>query len=242
MIDVAYGQATDVGRVRSENEDDLLAAPPVFVVADGMGGHAGGAAASSAAVEEMAALARRDDLDPEQVRAAVAAAHARVRALSRPDGSRLGAGTTLTGLVAVTHEGSPTWLVLNVGDSRVYRLAGDSLLQVTTDHSLVQEMVDDGVLSAQDARFHPQRNVVTRALGGPGAVEPDLTLAPPQPSERWLVCSDGLTNELTDDEIAEVLRVETDPQAAADRLVQAAVQAGGQDNVTVVVVDVAGAA
>lgn len=236
MIDVVYGAATDVGRVRQVNEDALLAQPPVFVVADGLGGHEAGEIASRIVAEELGRLGGRDGLAVQDVTEALEAAGARVRGLSGPDGAALNAGTTATGIVAVQDGGEPAWLVFNVGDSRVYRLR-DELEQLSVDHSLVQELVDDGLLSQEQARHHPQRNVITRALGGVDRSDPDLRLVPPSPGTRWLLCSDGLTNELSDDDVARLLRAEDDPQAAADRLVRAALDAGGHDNIAVVVVD-----
>lgn len=236
MIDVSYGSATDVGRVRQVNEDALLAEPPVFAVADGLGGHEAGEVASGIVAEELGRLGGREDVEADDLVAALEAAAGRVRELSTPTGAPLNAGTTATGLVGVHGDHGPEWLVFNVGDSRVYRL-GEELEQVSVDHSLVQEMVDEGMLSPEQARYHPQRNVVTRALGGAERAEPDLRRVRAAPGTRWLVCSDGLTNELSDDELAAVLRSEPDPQAAADRLVREALEAGGHDNVAVVVVD-----
>ena len=236
MIDVAYGCATDVGRVRQVNEDALLAQPPVFLVADGLGGHEAGEVASGIVAEELARLGGREALAVQDVTEAIGAAGARVHGLTGPGGGALNAGTTATGIAEVVHEGRPAWLVFNVGDSRVYRL-GERLEQLSVDHSLVQELVDDGMLSAEQARHHPQRNVITRALGGVERSDPDLHLVAPAPGTRWLLCSDGLTNELSDDEVALVLRGEGDPQGAADQLVRKALEAGGHDNVTVVVVD-----
>jgi protein phosphatase len=238
MIEVAVGSATHRGHVRDVNEDSLLAAAPVFVVADGMGGHEAGDVASRIVVEELTALTGADAVEPDAVRQALEACDERVRALTGDDGVPLGAGTTVAGIVAVERDGHPFWLVVNVGDSRVYRLADGELRQVSVDHSLVQELVDDGVIDAASARTHPQRNVITRAVGGAGAFEPDYWLLPPVAGERLLICSDGLTNEVEDAVIRDVLAAEPDPAAAVDKLVAAALDAGGHDNVSVVVVDV----
>ena len=129
------------------------------------------------------------------------------------------------------------WVVFNVGDSRVYRLANDALAQVTVDHSEVTELVAAGEISAKSARTHPHRNVVTRSLGTDPAPNPDLWVFPPTAGERFLICSDGLTLELDDTVITDVLTTESDAQRAAETLVQRAVSAGGRDNVTAIVVD-----
>ena len=161
-----------------------------------------------------------------------------MRALPKGTGRR--PGTTATGVVLTEHGRPPCWLVLNVGDSRTYRMAGAVLEQVTQDHSEVAELVAAGVVAAEDASRHPRRNVVTRVLGGGSPqVEPDVWLLPVSPGDRMLVCSDGLTDELSDARIEAELRATDDAQEAADRLVAAALAAGGNDNVTVIVVDAA---
>jgi PPM family protein phosphatase len=239
MIDVAYGCVTHRGRVRDHNEDSVFASGGVFVVADGLGGHAAGDVASRIAVEELGGLASGNGpVEPDDVRAAFRAADARVRELEDDGGAPLGAGTTVVALVEVQHSGRPAWLVANIGDSRIYRFSGGDLVQVSVDHSLVQELVDGRLLSPEAARHHPQRNVITRALGTVAGPGPDYWLLEPTAGERLLLCSDGLTNEVEDDDIRKVLTAEPDPVAAADRLVEAALEAGGRDNVSVVLVDV----
>ncbi|WP_298454518.1 PP2C family serine/threonine-protein phosphatase [uncultured Cellulomonas sp.] len=230
----SWGSATDRGRVRRLNEDSLLAHSPVFVVADGMGGHDAGDVASRVTVEEFAALGGRDGVTHDDVEAAFARAAGRVR---EAVGAGRTAGTTVAG-VAVAAGGAPYWLVFNVGDSRVYRLAGGALEQVSVDHSVVQDLVDSGRLRPADAQWHPDRHVITRAVGTGAVPEPDYWLIPAGAADRLLLCSDGLTQELDDDAIRYLLLDQPDPQAAAQILVQAAVEAGGRDNVTVVVVDV----
>jgi PPM family protein phosphatase len=142
-------------------------------------------------------------------------------------------GTTLSGLAVLDTD---QWAVLNVGDSRVYRYAGGRLAQLTVDHSAVQALVDAGLLDPRAALRHPRRNVVTRSLGTQPPPVPDIALRDPAVGERFLICSDGLTNELSDAEIGSLLAEIEDPQQAADQLVEQAVQAGGRDNVTVIVV------
>ncbi|NYF98250.1 protein phosphatase 2C domain-containing protein [Janibacter cremeus] len=230
------GSATDTGRVRDHNEDALLAEGSVLVVADGMGGHAAGEVASGIAVETMRELVDRDEPTPDDVTGQILRANERILDSVRTHPQQRGMGTTVTGLVLVTHEDRAQWAVVNVGDSRVYRLVGEGLTRVTVDHSEVQELIDAGVITPAQAEVHPARNIVTRSLGAPLRHRPDIWLVPPTPGERFLACSDGLTNELTDEQLREILQAHPDPRAAADELVRAAVAAGGKDNVSVVVV------
>ncbi|WP_370591888.1 PP2C family protein-serine/threonine phosphatase [Quadrisphaera oryzae] len=234
----ACGSVT--GRRRSVNEDGVLAAWPVFAVADGMGGHADGAAASSSALAELAALtaqAEHHSLTPDDVLSRLGLADDRVRALAG-DGDEEGPGTTLAAVVALQLRGRDYWMVLNVGDSRVYRLAGGLLEQVSVDHSLVQELVDAGDLVPGDARRHAQRHVVTRALGAPGASGPDCWLVPMTGGDRLLLCSDGVTSVVDDVEVARLLREHAQPDAALAALLGAVTQRSGPDDASAVVVDV----
>ncbi|UQX86640.1 protein phosphatase 2C domain-containing protein [Jatrophihabitans telluris] len=239
MLRVNWGSATDVGRVRELNEDSVWAGPTLFVVADGMGGHAAGEVASDIAVSEFRRLSEQRPLSAEDIVAALRQANDRILEAGRQRRERSGLGTTVTGLGLVAAGGSTQWAVFNVGDSRVYRFADNLLSQLTVDHSAVQELVTAGELRREEARFHPRRNVVTRSLGSQPAPAADVWLFPPSPGERFLICSDGLTGELDDAEIARVLFDEPDPQRAAVALVEQANNAGGHDNTTVVVVDVA---
>lgn len=232
----SWGSATDRGRVREVNEDALLAYPPVFLVADGMGGHDAGDLASRIAVEEFAQLAGQSSASSDDVHACFARTSARIR--SEFTRGRQG-GTTVAGVAVTEHDGGWYWLVFNVGDSRVYRWSEGSLAQVSVDHSVVQELMEAGALAPGDARHHPERHVLTRALGTGQAPEPDYWLLPAGVEDRLLICTDGLTRELADAEIAAVLAAVTDPQEAAARLVQDALERGGRDNVSAVVVDVA---
>ncbi len=235
LLDVSCGQATHVGRVRQLNEDSRLARWPVFVVADGMGGHKAGDVASATAVRVLSALVGADDTTPAAVRDVVLEARRQVRALTSDDG--LDAGTTLTGAIVVVQDDEPYWLVLNVGDSRTYLLTDGELEQVSVDHSEVQEMLESGELDSATAARYARRNVVTRALGAGADYDVDYWLLPIGVADRMLVCSDGLTGELADDEIRRVLMDVSSVQGAADRLVALAVERGGHDNVTVLVVD-----
>jgi PPM family protein phosphatase len=244
QAEVRYGAATDVGLVRTVNEDSLLASPPVFVVADGMGGHSGGDVASRLVVEEFAGLgasAYTGSRARDAVCDALSAAHGRINAYAdqqrRAGAFSWFAGTTAVAAVLVD-DGEPRWLVANLGDSRAYRLLGDRLEQVSVDHSVVQELVDAGAITVAEMATHPERHVVTRALGGPDAPEPDFFLL--DRCDRLLLCSDGINGMLSDDEIAAVLTSSDAPSDAADLLVSEAVRAGGLDNATAVVVDVVG--
>ncbi len=246
-VELHYGATTDVGKVRTVNEDSYLAAPPVFVVADGMGGHAGGDVASRIVVEEFAELADTTH-DPRSGAAAVAALLERCQSRINQYAieQRLGgadrwyAGTTAVVALLVVDDGVPKWLLANLGDSRIYRL-GDGLLdQVSVDHSVVQELLDAGSITADDVATHPERHVVTRALGGPDDAEADYFLLPLPSVERLLLCSDGVNGMLDDSAIEAVLTESGDPRDAAERLVSAALEAGGRDNATAVVVDVVG--
>ena len=238
-LSVACGYATHTGLRRDNNEDSLIAAEPIFAVADGMGGHEAGEVASGICVRTLGqspiagtSMPRFSAEDLDQL---IQEADALIR---RETGGR--AGTTLTGVVLVEAEGAPHWLVFNVGDSRTYRLSSGRFGQLTVDHSEVQELVDTGQITEQQARTHPRRHVVTRALGTGDDAEPDFWLLPVEEGDRILVCSDGLSGELTDEEICDVLSAVKEPQAAADMLVEETLRSGARDNVTVIVVDAAG--
>lgn len=242
--DVRHGAATDVGRVRQVNEDSFLVAPPVFAVADGMGGHAGGDVASRIVVEELSSLGGQPRRDPRRAAEAVADVLARAQArildyaeAQRGAHPRWYAGTTAVVALLVEGEDGPQWLVANLGDSRAYRLHDGVLTQLSVDHSVVQELVDAGQITAEDALTHPERHVITRALGSPAGAEPDLFLMPLDSVDRLLLCSDGVNGMIDDRQIASILLETRDPAAAAERLVRAAVDAGGRDNATAVVVD-----
>lgn len=230
---------SDIGAVRHVNEDSALAQDPVFVVADGMGGHARGDLASRAAVESLArTLQPGSRPTPDEVIRAIDEANAAVRALSGADESGPAvAGTTLTGIVRVRvpELAAEQWMLVNVGDSRVYSWDGQRLRQLTVDHSAVQEMVDAGLITRLQAAVHPERNVITRALGAEDFVDADYELIAEEGRQVFLICSDGLTRELSDAGIAEVLAAgHPDPASA---LVDAANEAGGHDNITVILVE-----
>ena len=231
LVEVSVGSATHRGHRRRVNEDSLLVLPHVYVVADGMGGHAAGDQASAILVEEMRSLTE-GAVGAADVSEVLEQANVRVRALA--DG---GAGTTVAAAIGVEHDGAAYWLVANLGDSRTYQLAEGRLQQVSVDHSVVQELLDRGVLDAAAAKRHPQRHVITRAVGSPEAMEPDYWLLPVVDGDRLVLCSDGLTGEVDDEQIAAVRLAHAEPQQAADALVAEALDNGGHDNVTVVVID-----
>jgi serine/threonine protein phosphatase PrpC len=231
---------SDVGRKRAVNEDSVLVGPPIFAVADGMGGHAAGDRASAAVVERLAALRAEADhgyLDLARLEGALNAAADDIDDFSAH--IPIGAGTTVTGALLVLRDGEPTFAVFNVGDSRVYLLADDEFARVTRDHSVVQEMVDAGLLDARDAEDHPDSNVITRAVGFREPPRPDVWMLPVRPGMRLLLCSDGLTKEVDDGQIRRRLAAGGTAAETADGLMDAALAAGGRDNVTVVVIDVA---
>jgi PPM family protein phosphatase len=246
-VELQYGTATDVGLVREINEDAFLADPPVFVVADGMGGHQGGDVASAIVVEEFGALTGQEydaRAGVEQVAATLRACQRRIGeyAAQQADARRRRwySGTTAVVALLVHDDEGPRWLVANLGDSRAYRLGLDELERVSVDHSLVQQLVDAGKISEAEVSTHPERHVITRALGGPDTVEADYFHVPLASAARLLLCTDGVTGMIDDAAIETILRENHDPRDAADRLVRAAVSAGGEDNATAVVVDVVG--
>lgn len=236
-LTLRVGSATDVGRVRDHNEDALLAEGAVYAVADGMGGHAAGEVASAIVVDTLRALAGREVLAGDDVVTALAASNEQMQRSVAHHPEQTGMGTTAAGLAVVADdEGSARWAVFNVGDSRVYRYVDGRLRMVTVDHSEVRALVDAGLITEAEAARHPLRNVVTRSLGSHSMPTVDLWVLTPQVGERFVICSDGLNGELADDQIAALLGEHEDPQDAAVALVDAAVAAGGRDNVTVVVV------
>lgn len=235
-ITVVAGAATDIGLRRKINEDSHLSATPVFLVADGMGGHHAGEVASAIVIEEFAALVGRASATVDDVQAALRRARARVDALSESSGSE-GAGTTLAGVIVTEVDGDGYWLAVNLGDSRTYLLSEDGFEQVSVDHSVVQELIDLGQLDLDTAVHDSRRNVITRAIGAGSAGEADYWMLPATRGDRILVCSDGLSGDVAADVLEEILRAESDPQAAAERLVRAAIDGGGRDNITALVVD-----
>ena len=237
---ITAGTATDVGRVRRHNEDSVRVQGTVFVVADGMGGHAAGEVASRIAAETVVELADRNVVQVGDIVEQVAEANRRILASAARHPEQTGMGTTVAGLALVSGGGSRHWAVFNIGDSRVYRLMDGSLSQVTVDHSEVWELVERGLITPEQAHRHPGRNIVTRSLGRDPMGAVDTWVFPPYPGEVFVICSDGLSNELTLEEIEAVLLQHPDADEAATALVRSAVEAGGRDNVTAIVVAVQG--
>jgi serine/threonine protein phosphatase PrpC len=233
-----WAGATDVGQVRSNNQDRYLGRPQagLWAVADGMGGHQGGEIASQLACEALAE--RFGEHTIVGLVDAIEAANSAVHQAGNEDPELAGMGTTVVAIALVRDNDDEVLAVANVGDSRAYRLADGVLEQLTEDHSLVADMVREGSLSAEEAATHPQRNILTRVLGVYDEVPVDVITVSPHHGDRYLLCSDGLFNEVPEEAIASVLRRLVDPAEAADELVQRAVQSGGRDNVTVLVVDV----
>ena len=225
---IEIGSATDIGRVRERNEDSVLVDPPLFAVADGMGGHRGGQVASQVALEKLEEL---EDEEKGSLAEHVRRANRAVWDRAEEDEHLAGMGTTLT---AVRIDGESVVLA-HVGDSRAYLLRNGSLQQLTTDHTLVDRMVRSGEITEAEADVHPHKNVLTRALGTDEDVEVDEDAVALEDGDRLLLCSDGLTGMVTEDQIQAILEASTTPQNAAERLVRAANRAGGVDNISVVV-------
>ncbi|WP_104117930.1 PP2C family serine/threonine-protein phosphatase [Arthrobacter sp. B1805] len=236
---LTYGFATDRGLRRELNEDSLIASEPIFAVADGMGGHAAGEIASGICVRTLGASAvigrHLPEFSAADLEELIEDADHEIR---RQTGGQ--AGTTLSGVVLVQEAGMPYWLFFNVGDSRTYLLSKGQFGQISVDHSEVQELVDTGTITSEEARTHPRRHVVTRALGTGDDAEADFWLMPVEEGDRILICSDGLSGEVSDDGICAVMSTVRDPQQACEELVEATLRSGARDNVTLIVVDATG--
>lgn len=242
-VTLRVSAVSDIGPTRTLNEDSFLDEAPVFLVADGMGGHAHGDWASHKVVETFSSLISSGKVtSAAEVLNAIAESNAAVRALSAgSDDDAAVAGTTVSGVALVgTDDGSSLhWMVFNVGDSRVYAWDGQ-LTQLTVDHSAVQELLDRGQITEVEAARHPERNVITRAIGVDDEVEADVWLLPVGGTQFFLVCSDGLTKELPHDRLSAIFAdavADGDTGSLASVLVESAIEAGGLDNVTVLVVE-----
>lgn len=234
-LDLSWFGLTDVGLRRENNQDSFVTIPPIFAVADGMGGHSAGEVASAAVVRRLSELggsARVTDADIDAVLADA------VEDIELDAGETdLGAGTTVTG-VSLSTEDEPTWRVFNIGDSRVYQYFKGALSQITVDHSVVQHLIDTGAITPEEAETHPHANVITRAVGFGEEAVPDYISLALIPGQRLLICSDGLTKELTDVGIQHFLATCDTAEEAARTLVRQALENSGRDNVTVIVIDV----
>ena len=241
VLELRWGGASDIGRRRAINEDSLVALPGLVAVADGLGGHSAGDVASAAAAHRLADRAKARSragelLTPDELAQAFAEASDEI--LLKTAGTAHGSGTTVSGLAVVEHEGAPALLVFNIGDSRVYRWRDGVLVQITVDHSYVQELVDAGRLQAELAEHHPDANIITRALGF-GEVPPhDSWLLRPAAGDRYLACTDGLTREVPVERITQLLGAGGTPPETAKALIAEANAAGGRDNITVGILDV----
>jgi protein phosphatase len=221
---------TDVGRQRTANEDSLFVSPPLFAVADGMGGAKAGEVASAVAVEAVEQAPQSSEPAEAQLAGIVRDANRRIYELAVADESRRGMGTTLT--LAKVHGDEVS--LAHVGDSRAYRIRDGELSQLTRDHSLVAELERSGQITAEAAEHHPQRSIITRALGPEPDVEVDTYTLAGREGDVFLICSDGLTSMISDDEVSSILRSASSLEEAANALVLAANQSGGKDNITVI--------
>ncbi|AVM00555.1 serine/threonine-protein phosphatase [Gordonia iterans] len=234
-LTVQWAVACHVGNVRPANEDAALVQPGRYLLADGMGGHESGELASEAALLTLAAAPVGASLAQTSgaLEGLLVEAQDRIGSLEGDSARR--AGTTATGVVLAAESGTPHWVAFNIGDSRTYLVSGGRLRPVSVDHSQVQELVDGGFLTAEQARVDPRRNVITRALGaGMTTPQADFYAFPAVAGDTVLLCSDGLNGELTDDEIGAVVTESPDLASAAQALVECALDSGGHDNVTVV--------
>jgi len=230
-VKISVGAASDIGRVRERNEDAYLVHEPLFAVADGMGGHRGGNVASLLAMETLGSFRMPEQGAATALVEDIKKANLRVMERGESDRDLRGMGTTITAVVAEDAKAH----VAHVGDSRAYLFRDGNLLQLTEDHTLVQRMVREGKLTQEEAGHHPQRSILTRALGVEDGLDVDELTLDVHPGDRILLCTDGLTSMVDDRTILRILQEEPDPQSAADRLVEAANEAGGEDNITVVV-------
>ena len=237
-IALRYAARSDVGLVRSNNQDSAYAGPHLLVVADGMGGHAGGDIASSVAVAHLAPLddeAHGPDDALQELATALNGAHEELLALAEENPALAGLGTTVTALLRSGNK----LAMAHIGDSRAYLLREGELTQVTTDHSFVQHLVNTGKLTPEEAEHHPQRSVLLRVLGDfDMEIVPDLSVREARAGDRWMLCSDGLSGVVSHDTMADALRDVADAGACAEKLVDLALRGGAPDNITVVVGDV----
>ncbi|MGH2767935.1 MAG: Stp1/IreP family PP2C-type Ser/Thr phosphatase [Actinomycetota bacterium] len=231
-VSLGHAAATDIGSRRA-NEDAYLMDPPLFAVADGMGGHVAGEVASRTA---LSVLAQEVKNDSAALLAATREANRQVHEKAGADLNLAGMGTTMTAFLAAASSAQ----IVHVGDSRAYLLRGGRLTRLTEDHTLANRLVRQGRIRPDEADRHPQRSVLERALGVNAAIEVDVQNIDVRPGDRFLLCTDGLTSVLVDEQIQEILLAEADPQAASHRLVSEVVEEGGEDNVTAVIVDYPG--
>jgi PPM family protein phosphatase len=235
-LELRYAVRSDVGLLREGNEDSAYAAPRLLAVADGMGGHAAGEVASALTIESMAEMiAEQSGGDMlKALSLAVATANARLQERIIANPAVEGMGTTLTALLWSDGRAA----VCHIGDSRGYLLRDGELYQITHDHTLVQSLVDEGRISADDVSTHPQRSLLLRALDGRSMADPDLSVHDSLPGDRYLLCSDGLSGVVSDETLRDTLSTFEDPEAATRQLIDLAIHGGGPDNITCIVADV----
>ncbi|WGD36606.1 protein phosphatase 2C domain-containing protein [Lysinibacter sp. HNR] len=238
-VTLSWCAVTDVGHRREINEDSYVTVPPVFAVADGMGGHSAGDIASAAVVRRLGEFSGSTTVTRDEINSALEQAVEDIE-INAGD-SDLGTGTTVTGVVLATHENSLVWDCFNIGDSRVYQYFEGALSQITTDHSVVQHLIDTGAISLHEAETHPHSNVITRAVGFNEAPIPDYIKLALVAGQRLLICSDGLTKELTDHGIEHFLGADQSPEEVANTLLDQALANSGRDNISIVVIDVVSA-
>lgn len=223
---------TDVGKVRKVNQDTVIVCGSLFGIADGMGGHNGGETASRSAKDVITELLRGSSPDPMKLEEAVRETNRRLYLMQQEDESLSGMGTTLTLLWLAEKE----MLLAHVGDSRTYLLRNGTLRQITEDHSMVAEMVRQGVLTPAQAATHPMRNYITRAVGTEETIEVDMLREPRQQGDRWLICSDGLHGTMSEEVLSELLSI-PNAEKAADALLTKALENGGRDNISLLILN-----
>ena len=240
---IRWGALSDTGSLRVQNEDAMLAQEGLFVVADGMGGHNAGEVASAMAIKILRSAQAKGITDAKDLNTAIKEVNEQIFNAATDNSDQRGMGTTITALVITptnkqTENSDKSVTVANIGDSRTYLLRGGEFRQVSVDHSYVQELVSEGLITREEARTHIRRNIVTRALGIEPTVGVDTWTLPLIVGDRYVLCSDGLVDEVSDDDIEACLKINSDPQETAVELVAMANRNGGRDNITVIVVDV----
>jgi protein phosphatase len=236
-VPISAAARTDAGLRRPSNQDAYYAGRSIWAVADGMGGHAAGEIASSLVVEALAEADSLEVLKPSAVVAALQRANRRILDYGRDHYESRGLGSTVAGLARVMVGNAEHWAIFNVGDSRVYRCLNQVMTRATIDHSEIEELINQGEITRDEARQHQRRNVITRSMGSDPAPQVDQWVLPPTPGERFVICTDGLTGELTDEQIAQVALADQDPAAVVEQLLSLALLSGGRDNISIIVVD-----
>jgi len=237
---VKWGASSDTGTLRVQNEDSFLAEEKIFVVADGMGGHNAGEVASAMAIKMLAEAQANGISDASQLAKVIEQINHSIFQAAANQTDQRGMGTTLAVLALTPNEttNEVSAAVANIGDSRTYLFRNDEFRQVSVDHSYVQDLVSEGLITREEARTHARRNIVTRALGIEPSVAVDTWTLPLITGDRYVLCSDGLVDEVTDEAIEKCVKQKIEPQKVADQLVAIANANGGRDNITVIIVDV----